>query len=128
MMFSRLFRRSAALAATAAIALQAFWPLLAQARPADAILSVAICGVDSVKHDVEIRIGKTTPLEERSASHGEHCKLCVLGDGKAALVVVPDALIFPSRGESNPVVNPQAVFHQQLSLHSARPRAPPASV
>jgi len=123
-MFSRLFRRSAALAATAALALQAFWPLLAQARPADVTLPVAICGVDGVRHDLEIRIGKTSPLEERSASHGEHCKLCVLGDGKAALNVAVFPVVTP-RAASPKVVELQSHCQEQLQLLSAHPRAPP---
>jgi hypothetical protein len=124
MMFSRFFRRSAALAAAAAIALQAFWPLLAQARPADFTLPVAICGVDGVRHDLEIRIGKTTPLEERSASHGEHCKLCVFGDEKAALNVFADPVLTP-REASHKVVQPERQYLEQLQLLSAHPRAPP---
>jgi Protein of unknown function (DUF2946) len=124
MMFSRLFRRSAALAATAAIALQAFWPLLAQARPRDATLPVVLCSVDGATHGREIGIGKSTPLEERSASHGEHCKLCVFGDGKTVLNTAVDAVSTP-RVSSCKVLKPESSFREQLPLLSASPRAPP---
>ena len=124
MMFSRLFRRSAAFAAAAAIALQALWPLLAQARPADPTLQVPLCSVDGVTHSVEIKIGKSTPLDERTASHGEHCKLCVLGDGKTVLNGAVDSVFVPCE-KSHKVVTPQSSFQEQLQLLSARPRAPP---
>jgi len=127
MMFSRPFktlRRSAAFAAATAIALQALWPLLAQAHPEDPTLRVPLCSVDGATHFQEIRISKSTPLDERAASHGEHCKICVLGDGKAVLNVVVDAVFIP-REKSQKVVKPQSSNQEQLHFFSAPPRAPP---
>jgi hypothetical protein len=125
MMFSRHFRRSAAFAAAAAIALQTLWPLLAQARPADPTLQVPLCSVDGVTHSVEIKIGKTTPLDERTASHGEHCKLCVLGTDQNSIASVA-TLITPresqnARKASTPV--PRAA--SASSRPSRAPRKPP---
>ena len=124
MMFSRLFRRSAALAAAAAIALQALWPLLAQARPADPTVQVPLCSVDGAVHYQEIKLGKSTPLDERAASHGEHCKLCVLGDGKAVLNGAVDSVFVPC-GKSSKVVTLKSSFQEPLHIFSASPRAPP---
>jgi hypothetical protein len=125
MMLHRSLRRSAAIAAAFAILLQALWPLLSHARPTDQLLLAPICAIDGVVHSLEIKTGRT-PLEERSASHGEHCKLCVFGDGKAALNAVVD-LDSSFRVASHKVVTPQRSFPKQLRLPSAHPRAPPAA-
>jgi hypothetical protein len=125
MMIRRSFRRFAALAAVFAITLQALWPLLSHARPQDPSLQVPVCTIDGVTRYIEIKSGGTTPLDERSATHGEHCKLCLLGDGKAVLsatVGVVTAFRFPS----HKVVGPQNSFQKKPPLLSAHPRAPPA--
>ena len=110
--------------AACAVLLQALWPLLSHARPRDPSLQVPVCTIDGVTHFLEIKTGKT-PLEERSSSHGEHCKLCVFGDGKPVLnaVVHPDASLWVA---SHKVAALQSSFPEQLQLLSARPRAPPA--
>jgi hypothetical protein len=125
MMFSRFYRRCAALAAAAAIALQALWPLLAQARPEDPTLQVPLCTVEGVTHSVEIKVSKTTPLDERSASHGDHCKLCVFGDGKGVALVAADCLPLTSGNFSNQKIEFAKAFFHQEPLNSAHPRAPP---
>ena len=116
MMFSRHFRRSAALAAAAAIALQALWPLIAQARPNDSI-SVPVCSADGVRHDIELPLGKTK-------DGSEHCKLCVLGADKDSVVAAPVSFDFSSGSEiQNPV---DKEFSRQYSFPlPAHPRAPP---
>ena len=124
MMMQRTIRRSGALAALLALALQAFWPLLAQARPGDPTVRVPLCSVDGVVHFQEIKLDRSTPLDERSATHGEHCKLCVLGDGKAVLNAAVDP-VFTPRERSHKVVRLQRSFQEQLQLSSAHPRAPP---
>jgi hypothetical protein len=127
MTFNRAKRRLAALAALFAITLQALWPLLSHARPMDPSQLVPVCTVDGVTHYLELKAGKTTPLEERSATHGEHCKLCVFGDGKTALDVAPGLVVFLPRDKSSKVVKPVVSSRGQAPLHSAHPRAPPQS-
>lgn len=122
------FRRMAALAAMLAIALQALWPLLAQARPAELSLLAPLCTIDGVTHYLEIKAGKSTPLDERSAQHGEHCKLCVFGDGKAVAAPAPDASAFLRlRRADEPVAPPALASYQPPHLLPAQPRAPPAN-
>ena len=126
MILSRLHRRAAAIAAVLAISLQAFWPLIAQARPRVAGELVPVCTVNGITHYVELPASKT-PLEERSASHGEHCKLCVFGSAKAgAALPVSFAFFLPEcsfqRVEAKALLAPQS-----LALFSERSRAPPVT-
>jgi len=116
--------RHVAWIAAAAVLLQALWPLLSHARPKDMSLQVPVCTIDGVTHFLEIKTGKT-PLEERTSSHGEHCKLCVFGDGKQLLNAVADPVVAP-RVTSHQVVILQSPFQEQLQRLSAHPRAPPA--
>jgi hypothetical protein len=68
-----------------AIALQAAWPLVSQAKPREAGHLVPLCSIDGVTHYVEIPAGKP-PVEQRSAIFHEHCKLCVFGVERVASV------------------------------------------
>jgi hypothetical protein len=127
MTFPRSVRRFAALAAILAIALQALWPLLSHARPKDPSLLVPVCTVEGITHYLEIKAGRTTPLDDRSASHGEHCKLCVLGDGNAFAVSSLDLSAFLLAGDANPeTVGPAEPFLEATRLPT-QPRAPPQS-
>ena len=124
MILSRLHRRLAALAAVLAISLQALWPLIAQAQPRVAGELVPVCTVNGITHYIELPAGKT-PLEERSTSHGDHCKLCVFGSAKAGAVLpLSFAFLFPEfsfeRVESKALLAPQS-----RPLVSERSRAPP---
>lgn len=115
-------RRSVAWLAAFAMALQALWPLLAQAKPRSVTL-VPICTVDGVTHYYELKGGET-PLEQRSASHGEHCAFCTLDVG----AVVPAALRSFS-DVSVPAIDiapKQSPFPSSNGFSSARPRAPPS--
>jgi len=111
-------KRFAALAAAFAITLQALWPLIAQGRPAERTLTVALCSVEGAGHSIEIPLG-------RSASGEEHCKLCVLGDGKGVALVAADFLLFFSRDFSNQGLETATASFQAATLRSAQPRAPP---
>jgi len=119
MMFSRpasTLRRLAALAATFGIALQALWPVIAQARPNDSI-SVPICSADGVRHDIQLPLGKTK-------DGSEHCKLCVLGTDKP--VIANAHLPFPAAGErSESIQNEGQTPAHSLAAFTAHPRAPP---
>src|SRR6266446_5803864 len=69
--------------AVLAIALQALWPLLAQAKPRNAVL-VPVCTVQGVTHYIELP-SSGTPAEERAASQHDHCSFCSFGGERAAL-------------------------------------------
>ncbi|MGH8764099.1 MAG: DUF2946 family protein, partial [Burkholderiales bacterium] len=111
-------RRFAALAATLGIALQALWPLIAQARPANPLIPVVLCSVDGLRHSIELPLGKS-----RLESSFEHCKLCVV----AADHVVPS----PELDFVLPENIPERQEHSNdksfttWSFLDARPRAPP---
>ncbi len=118
--------RLAAFVAMLAMALQVFWPLLAQARPRIAGQLVPVCTVDGVTHYLELPAGKS-PLDERSASHGEHCKLCVFGGDRDVAVEPRDAVVFvvSNSGDSRVVLHP-ASFQEPANHPPAQPRAPPS--
>jgi hypothetical protein len=119
MMFSRKIRHFAALAAAFGIALQALWPIIAQARPGNSI-SVPVCSAEGTRHSIELPLGKNQT--EKSA---EHCKLCVLGDGKGVALVAADFSPYTPENHSN--LNPETLkaFFPEESPNSAHPRAPP---
>jgi len=114
----RSMKRCAALAAAFAIALQALWPLIAQARPAERTLTVALCSAESAGHSIEIPLG-------RGASGEEHCKMCVLGDGKDVAPVTSDFPLSFSIDFSNQGFETATASLQAAALRSAQPRAPP---
>jgi hypothetical protein len=116
MMLSRSLRRLAALAAAFGIALQALWPAIAQARPADSI-SVPVCSVDGTRHEIELPVGKTRD------DASQHCKLCVLGLDK--VFVVPDFAFFPGNEENEKYEEVENQNSRPNTAFLARPRAPP---
>jgi hypothetical protein len=123
MTLSRTVRRFAALAAAFGIALQALWPLVAQARPRDAI-SVPICSVDGVSHSIEL-----APGNQQTEKRYEHCKLCVLGADRPLLSSSASLLLCRSPDGKQERIVEASVPHPDLSAASlARPRAPPFSL
>ncbi|HEX2566254.1 MAG TPA: DUF2946 family protein [Burkholderiales bacterium] len=116
-------RRFAAWAAILAMALQALWPLIAQAKPRSVTL-VPVCTVAGVTHYYEVRAGDS-PLEQRTASNHEHCAYCSLDGGR--LVVLPSFAHFLQQQQSTGEAVAEPVFSSSASLlfSSARPRAPP---
>jgi len=117
-MFSRKIRQLAALAAAFGIALQALWPIIAQARPGDSI-SVPICSAEGTRHSIELPLGK-----KQSEKGTEHCKLCVLGTDKDA--VVPARITFDFSSDSVDQIPVEKQTSKRLSLLlTACPRAPP---
>ena len=118
--------RLVTLLAAFTVVLQALWPLLSHARPKDPSLLVPVCTVNGITHYLDLNTGET-PLDERSASHGEHCKLCVVGDGKVVVVSLPDISAFLLTGNSsNRTAVGAAPLRASPHLLSAQPRAPPA--
>ncbi len=120
----RRHRSPIAWIAAFAVALQALWPLVAQAAPAERTLVLALCSVEHGAKQVEVRLGKS-PLEERAATHGDHCKLCFFGGDKPAVAHASIVSVSSFRGEAEkPRANETGGSSQRLFV-SARPRAPP---
>ena len=120
MTLSRALRRHAALAAMFGIALQAFWPLVAQARSGRSI-AMPICSVEGPHRSIEVPIdgGKTRQTTE-------HCKLCVLGADRPAVSGSACAFAFPYEGEAEDPFKSGDSEPGSSCVVSARPRAPPA--
>ena len=95
------------------MALQALWPLIAQARPATL---VPVCTVGGVTHYVEVPVGGS-PAD----AHDEHCSLCVAGPALSPQVVLQsfDAFSFAA-----PLA--RGVESKTFTLIEASARAPPA--
>ena len=106
------------------MALQALWPLLAQARPRSVTL-VPVCTVDGVTHYLELKAGET-PLEKRTASNHEHCAFCSFDGGRAmAQPSTPGLRLAVFKSETAREV--RLVSVAPLHRHPpARPRGPPA--
>lgn len=122
-MFLRRYR-PAAFAAVLAIALQALWPLLAHAKPAQAPHLVPLCTVDGTTHFVELPPGKA-PAEEHAGT--QHCKLCVFGGERlAALAPAPFPPLHVEGTVAVAVPAGIAVAVISCSASPAQPRAPPA--
>src|SRR3954470_1684394 len=64
-----------------AMALNALWPLLAQAKPRSVTL-VPVCTVQGVTHYIELP-GGNSPLEQKSSAQHEHCSYCSFGGERA---------------------------------------------
>jgi hypothetical protein len=99
-----------------AIALQALWPLLAQAKPRSVTL-VPICTVGGETHYVELETGAPAP-------HEEHCKACPVGAAALASAVAGFAL--PETALS--VFDGGVLSAPFRFISLVRPRAPPSSM
>jgi len=107
-----------------AMALQGLWPLLAQARPAQAKLLLPVCTVDGTVHYVELAAGK--PADSRKSQAHEHCQLCVAGSAKLVappVVAAPLARLEPASAEHFTAAAPQGAAAPPYP--PAHPRAPP---
>jgi hypothetical protein len=109
-------RRLATWLAILAMALQALWPLIAQARPATL---VPVCTVGGVTHYVEVPVGGS-PAD----SQHEHCALCVTG---SAPVIASAPTAPPQVALDAPALPPDRAsgVPPEVREHPARPRAPP---
>jgi len=103
-------RRIAAWLAIVAMALQALWPLIAQARP---VTLVPVCAVGEVTHYIEV------PLGDAAAGH-EHCAFCLASAALPATHVHHGV-------DAVPFGNPKAVsfIPRSFIFVSADARAPP---
>ena len=116
-------RRLPAYLAIVAIALQALWPLLAQARPKDVVL-VPVCTVQGVTHYLELP-KSGAPIEQKAASQHDHCSFCSGGGDRIApsctsafKAIAPSSFAVPAN---------ELVLLEYQSPVVARPRAPPAA-
>src|SRR4051812_1543375 len=106
-----------------AMALQALWPLIAQAKPRSVTL-VPVCTVQGVTHYIEMP-GGASPLEQKSSAQHEHCSYCSFG-GERAILPSVDANVVAA-GISRPcgISIDEAVFLKNTDFAAGRPRAPP---
>jgi hypothetical protein len=109
--------------AVLAIALQALWPLLAQAKPKNVLL-VPVCTVQGVTHYIELP-SSGTPVEEHAASQHDHCSFCSLGGDRIAVSPFLKPAIPTGLEQARPTYIAVGELRSEKSL-SARPRAPPA--
>jgi hypothetical protein len=108
--------------AVLAMALNALWPLIAQAKPRSVTL-VPVCTVQGVTHYLELPGGKS-PLEQKSSAQHEHCSYCSFGGERVALSPF-QSIVAVEIQQTQPVrVEDQRSRSEQTSF--ARPRAPPA--
>jgi hypothetical protein len=105
-------RKTASWLAILAMALNALWPLIAQAKPS---LLVPVCTVAGVTHYIEIP-GGTTPVD----SQHEHCTFCFAG---AALPVTPVLHVDERASFLSPTAT--SFTPRRVVVVSADARAPP---
>jgi len=118
----RFRSRLAAWLALAGMALNAFWPLLADARPSVPALPSEICSATGLKHSGD----GVPPGAPGKGSQPSHCNLCPFNaerspaiSGAAPALVCP----MPACGQA-PAFFAEPQFQAALDL-AAPPRAPP---
>ena len=111
-----------------ALSLHALWPLSAQARPKMPGMLVHVCAMDGCSYFIELA-PDGSPLEKRSAAQHEHCKMCVFGSDRVAVLpsAVISALAIPSASTEAALASAVAAPPPSLSHPPAYPRAPPAA-
>jgi hypothetical protein len=118
-------RRSAAWIAILAMALQVVWPLVANAKPAQAALLVPLCTLDGVTHYVELPAGKPGQGDHAPA---QHCKLCTFGADRG-VAPAPNVILAVPAAAASPALTCATTAADRFSsccLPPAPPRAPPA--
>jgi len=112
----------AAWVAIVAIALNAFWPLIAQLHPGDASMQMEGC---AMQHS---DLGDQDSMPTEPSPLTPHCAFCSLAPGGFVVMVadcvdpVPLTIDTKESRPISPVVRPHAFFSSSL----AQPRAPPA--
>jgi hypothetical protein len=121
---SRSLLKNAGLAAILAMLLNALWPLLAHAKPADSLL-VPVCTAGGETHYIELERGDS-PLDKRSQAQHDHCKLCVFGAERVSLPpMTRPVLTVATPPDARPAALAE-VFSAAPSIRPAQSRAPPA--
>jgi hypothetical protein len=115
-----VFRTGAWLAALA-IALHAFWPLIANAKPKSVNL-VPICTVEGITHYLELP-GGNSPLDQSATAHHDHCAFCFLGVG-GLLPSHTDFSFFPGAA-AEPIASGSEGVSSRTALRLHGARAPP---
>jgi hypothetical protein len=116
--------RHGSIAAILAVLLNALWPLIAHAKPANSLL-VPVCSIEGTTHYIELQ-GSDSPLDKRSGAQHDHCKLCVFGAERQA-APAPSAPVLSLETVSQAAASPPAAaLPASPFLSIARPRAPPA--
>jgi hypothetical protein len=113
----RFRRRAAAGLALAAMALNAAWPLLANAKPA-ALLDICTAGGHA---------SSGAPALPDKGYHASHCNLCPFGAERGAAVAAQAAVLPPPASAPAEVFERGSPQRQTALYPAAPPRAPPFS-
>jgi len=98
------------------MALNAAWPLLANAKPADP--SAEVCSATGSKH---------APATPEKGYHASHCNLCPFGAERGAAIPPAVQPLLAAVATPDAAVTQHAAPPLQLALYpAAPPRAPPA--
>jgi hypothetical protein len=113
--------RAPAWLAIAAMALNALWPLLANAKPAVPALPSEICSATGLKHAG----GEPANAPDRG-SHPSHCTLCPFNAERGAAIPCLAIPPFARSATADPRPEFTGTFRLESQLDlTARPRAPP---
>jgi DUF2946 family protein len=118
--------RFAALLAILAIALQALWPLIAQAKPVLPGERVPVCTIEGITHYIELP-APDSAVEKSSAAHHEHCKMCVFGAAKLTALPVAAPIVNLAQDPQQSLDSLCAVSSPSPLHRPALARAPPAA-
>jgi len=120
----KLTRGFAASVAIVAIALNAFWPLIAQLQPGNASMQMEACAEAHMQHG---DMGEHDSAPAEPSPLMPHCGFCSLAIGGFVVLVtdrfdpVPFTIDTKESRPTSPEVRPLAFF----SFSLAQPRAPP---
>jgi len=116
--------RLAALFAVLAMALQGFWPLLAQAQPGGAGSYGTICTVDG---STTVDLSGKLPADGGAGKHQKHCALCFAGGDRVQALVSVQAQPFATPALVAELPSAwSAAFYCSAADSPAQPRAPPS--
>ena len=118
----RLRRRTAAWLALAAMALNAAWPLLANAKPEVPALPTEICSATGLNHAA----GGAPAGPQDKGLHASHCTLCPFNAERSAAIPYRVQPPLPSSTAVAPTFARAEAPRPAIALHpAAPPRAPP---
>ncbi len=118
----RLRRRTAAWLALAGMALNAFWPLLAGARPSVPALPSEICSATGLRHSGD----GAPPGAPGKGAQPSHCTLCPFNAERgAAISGATHALLASAPSDTQHPAHFQAPPSEAALDPAAPPRAPP---
>ncbi len=113
----------AAWVALFAMALNALWPLIAQAKPGEAAPLVESCVETGMHHDAA---GHEHSAPAEPSQLMPHCAFCSLtGSGFAALAADLNTIVFLGETEEFRIALPDVLPIASFTYSLAHPRAPP---